>query len=411
MERGGGSRGQANARRERAFRAEVTRVRESGAIGEAGRLRELFDFLAERGHAAGPATQAEIADAVFGQTGVEGDDATVRVYIHRLRKRLQDYYAAEGEGQRGARLALPAGTYALRLGDGDEGPGEAVGAKSAAPKWWPYAAVVLAAVALAFALGRLLPEPGDPPAANAVWEPFVESERPIMVVVGDYYIYGEIDPVRPEEGRMIRDFRVNSPTDLARMQEVAPERYGNAEDFGLTYLPVSSAYALRELMPILSRHPQPVGVMPASELDSETARRFNIVYVGLLSGMRLLEDVTFTGSAFALGESYDEVIDSRAGRRYVSEEARSLASPVYYRDYGFLAVFREPGGALVGVLAGARDTGLRGTARLAAAQRLPEGLSEVARTNGGRGYEALFQVTGQQGADLSERLLVARPRP
>ena len=29
---------------------------------------------------------------------------------------------------------------------------------------------------------------------------------PIVVVVGDYYMFGEIDPIRPEEGRLIRDF-------------------------------------------------------------------------------------------------------------------------------------------------------------------------------------------------------------
>ena len=33
----------------------------------------------------------------------------------------------------------------------------------------------------------------------------------------------------------------------------------------------------------------------------------------------------------------DELIDRSAGRRYVSEEARRLASPVYYRDYGLVA--------------------------------------------------------------------------
>ena len=88
-----------------------------GALGESGRLRELFDYLAARGPAAGPASQAEIADAVFGQPDTEGDDATARVYIHRLRKRLEDFYAAEGEGPNGARLILPAGTYALRLAE------------------------------------------------------------------------------------------------------------------------------------------------------------------------------------------------------------------------------------------------------------------------------------------------------
>ena len=75
-------------REEQHFLAELARVRGSGVLGDSGRLRELFDYLAGRGADAVPASQADIADSVFGQADTEGDDATVRVYIHRLRKRL-----------------------------------------------------------------------------------------------------------------------------------------------------------------------------------------------------------------------------------------------------------------------------------------------------------------------------------
>jgi DNA-binding response OmpR family regulator len=72
-----------------AFMSEVERVRESGLVGSSGRLRELFDFLASRGPQAEPASQIEIAETVVGQAAAEPDDATARVYVHRLRKRLE----------------------------------------------------------------------------------------------------------------------------------------------------------------------------------------------------------------------------------------------------------------------------------------------------------------------------------
>ncbi len=59
--------------------------------------------------------------------------------------------------------------------------------------------------------------------------------------------------MRPEEGRLIRDFRVNSPADLELMQDLEPDRYAMGEDVGLNYLPFASAYGLREIMPILAR--------------------------------------------------------------------------------------------------------------------------------------------------------------
>lgn len=389
-----------------AFSAEVARVRASGVLGDAGRLRELFDYLAARGPLAPAASQADIADAVFGQPDTQGDDATARVYVHRLRKRLADFYAAEGDAPVGGHLVLPAGTYALRLeSDSPASDDASFAAPGRAP--WTLLLGLAAALAATFLLGRALAGDGAPP-ANAFWQPFLDSDRPIVVVVGDYYMFGEIDPVRPEQSRLIRDYRVDSPMDLAGLQEAEAARYGNAEDVGLTYLPLSAAYGLRHVMPILAREGRDVRVVAASELEADTARDANIVYLGLISGLGLLRDTTFAGSGFALGESYDELIDRADGRTYISEEARRLASPVFYRDYGYVARFEAPGGSLVAVVAGARDTALRGLAPIIAGTALPEGLADVARDE--RDLEALFQVTGQQGADLSERLLVARAR-
>ena len=402
-----GWRNTGTGREAQVFATEVARVHASGALGESGRLRELFDYLAERGPAAGPATQADIADAVFGQPDTEGDDATARVYIHRLRKRLEDFYAGGGEGPGGVRLVLPAGTYALRLAD----PASAAPAAAPAaprPRRWLYALALAGALGLAFLIGRMLPGSGDGPPGNALWEPFLASDRPIMVVVGDYYMFGEYNEVEPEQSRLIRDFRINSPMDLAALQEAEPARYGNAEDVGLTYLPLSAAYALREIVPILSRGGRRVEVVPASEFEADSARDANVVYVGLLSAMRLLEDRTFAGSTFRIGENYDELIDRRSDQLYRSEEAHSLASPVSYRDYGYVARFEGPGGALVAVVAGARDTALRGLGPIVAGEELPAELDDLAGDE--ESVEALFQINGQQGADLSERLLVARAR-
>ena len=390
------------------FDAEVARVRASGALGESGRLLELFDFLAGRGPDTPAASQAEMAETVFGQTETSVDDATVRVYIHRLRKRLDDLYAAQGDGPAGARLTLPSGTYALRLaaGNGGEALGDAPRERRR-PGSLAVLLLALAALAGALLLGRELPRQGEAPPANALWQPFLDSPRPKLIVVGDYYMFGEIDPLMPERGRLIRDFRVNSRSDLIQMQDLEPERYGAAEDVGINYLPFSVSYALTDIVPILARDGRGVTIIAASQLEPDMLNFFDVVYVGWFSGMALLEDVNFTGSGFEIGESYDELHDKRSGKTYTSEEARNLASPVYYSDYGYLARFHSPSGALVAVVAGARDTGLRGISPIAASADLPDSL---ARAAGSGDVEALYQITGQQGADLSQRLLLARKR-
>ena len=387
------------------FADEVARVRDSGLVGHSGRLRDLFDFLAERGPKGEPATQFDIAETVFGQRQAEADDATARVYVHRLRKRLEQFYADREDGA--GRLVIPAGTYALRFEQGETAAAPAPLPRRSRRWLVPFAAAV--ALAVAFVAGRNLTDGAGEPEVNAIWRPFVESDRPILLVVGDYYIFGQIDPTHPEQGRLIRDFEINSPTDLARAQEANPARYGNSEDMGLNYLPVSSANALRALAPVLAQARKPATVIAASQLSSDAFRTHNVIYVGLFSGMGLLQDVNFTDSRYAIGETFDELVDMESGRRYTSGEALSLATRRYYQDYGYVARFRQPGGALVAVLAGERDTGLRGVAPLAVADNLPDQLAALAGQ--GKSFEAVYQITGQQGADLGEKLVDARARP
>lgn len=377
------------------FSAEAERLRQAGVAGKSGRLRDLFDWLAERGPDAESATQEEIAREVFRQSEADADDATVRVYVHRLRKKIDDFYAANpGEG----RLEIPSGVYALRIETE-----AATNAVRANRHWLLPAALGALAVALLAALAFAFSRPAGP---NEIWQPIAQSDRPVLLVLGDYYLFGEINPVIPEQSRLIRDFRVDSPEDLYALQEAEPERYGLAEDVGLNYLPFSAAYGLLEVLPLLTEAGEDVTVIPASAVEPDMLNYYDVVYVGLLSGMHVLEEQAFESSTFRVGESYDELVDEQSGETYTSSEARSLPSPAFYEDYAFITRFTAQTGAQVVVVASERDTGLRGISSIIAGSDLPEELADVA--NGP--FDALYQVSGQQGANLSQRLLVARPR-
>ena len=72
--------------------AEAARFRASGDLGRSEPLIRLFDFLLERSLVGRVPKEIEIAQEVFGKTA-DFDvmaDASVRVYIHRLRRKLGD---------------------------------------------------------------------------------------------------------------------------------------------------------------------------------------------------------------------------------------------------------------------------------------------------------------------------------
>ena len=94
--------------------AEVDRIRASGVLGASGRLVELFEYLVARSGEERSPKEAEIALAVFGKADADSmrDDPVARVYIHRLRKRLDEFYLRNGLRD-GMRLDIPKGDYRI----------------------------------------------------------------------------------------------------------------------------------------------------------------------------------------------------------------------------------------------------------------------------------------------------------
>jgi hypothetical protein len=313
------------------------------------------------------------------------------------------------------RLSIPKGEYRMVA---EPRPREVAPAPPARP-WARYAAAAIAVLAVlniaAWAVfwtthgtERALAQAQ----ASAPWAPLLKSEAPTLLVIGDYYIFGEIDE-RAGINRLVREYGINSREDLDAWLMDNPKAMGNYRDLDLYYLPVGAAFALRSIVPIVSRgaaRGETLHVVMASDLTPEMLKRNNIVYLGYLSGLGVLRAPVFAGSRFSFGETYDELIDSQSHKTYVSQEGGP--SPGYAnggdasrRDYGYVTAFKGPAGNRIVVIAGDRDTGLM---QAAEALANPEALKALAK--GGDSFEALYEAQGIGRSSLGGRLLIAAPR-
>jgi hypothetical protein len=404
--------------------AEVERVRESRVLGASGRLVELFDYLLARSAEGRSPKESEIALAVFGKTDADSlrDDPVARVYVHRLRKRLDDFYLRNGMPA-GVRLDLPKGDYRIvclnpaEAAEAPAPPAETDNEKaSASPKpesrrRWALigaaaAAVMIAGNVAAWAVfANRAPVAETQLADTAVWSGLANSSRPLLVVVGDYYMFGEYEN-RLSLKRLIRDFNINSKADLVHAYRDDPKAFDRYSDVALQYLPTSAAFAIADLAPILEGD-RDVQVMLASELTPDRLKSSDIIYVGLLSGMGPLRDPVFAQSRFSFGESYDQIVDRNSGKTYTSEAFRAAPSDTMYRDYGFFSTFKGPTGNRIAILSGSRDTAVMGVAEKLT--RLSE-LAEVEqKAAGADSFEALFEVKGQKHMNLETRVLASYP--
>ncbi len=164
---------------------------------------------------------------------------------------------------------------------------------------------------------------------------------PILVVIGDYYIFGEVDKHDGDIKRLIRDFAVNSSKDLDELVMSHPDMLGRYMDLDLTYLPRGSALGLLNVLRVLYTTNKPVRVVSMSELSIADLKSNHVVYIGYLSALDKLEDFVFASSSLTIGSTYDELRNIETGETYTSE-AGMPETHRSYRDYGFISTFPGP---------------------------------------------------------------------
>jgi hypothetical protein len=391
----------------------AARLRARHALGRSPGLNRLFDYLAECAQAGMRPKEFEVAAAVFGRdAGFDGgQDASVRVAVHRLRRKLDDFYAGLGQGEP-ARLTIPKGEYRMVV---EARPAAAAAAPAFAWRRWAAGgiAVVLAANLAAWAV--FWSSHGSEHSlaraqASQPWTSIAKGDAPTLLVLGDYYIFGEIDESAGID-RLVRQYSINSAADLDDWLMDNPKAMGKYRDLDLYYLPVGAAFALRSVVPVLSRgagQGDNVHVVMASDLTPEMLKRNNIVYLGYLSGLGLLRAPVFAGSRFQIGETYDDLVDGVSHRIYRSQEGGPSQGDANRRDYGYVAAFRGPGGHRIVVIAGARDTGLQ---QAAEALANPDSLKTLLKAVGGAdSFEALYEAEGIGRSTLGGHLEIAAPR-
>ncbi len=416
------------------LQALADRIRATGALGRSQLIQKLFDFLIECSASGRAPKETEVAIEVFGKdVGFDvAQDAMVRVYVHKLRRKLEEYYSAAGRSDP-IQLTIPKGAYRIVIHDRDavtapepaadsadgptmasipvpaESPGDDPAAHAAARprRWlWPILGASLL-INLLFAGALLWNTHRTSPASalldNPLWSRILAPDRPLLVVLGDYYIFAETDK-NMEVQRLVREFSINSAGDLDQYLKLHPEFADRYQDMQLNYLPTSAAYALKDLMPLLAGANARTRVVLASQLTAQMLKSSNVVYIGYLSGMGMLSDLVFSGSRFDVGESFDVLIDRNSGKKYISQAALPVPGEQTYHDFGYFATFAGPSGNQIMIIAGTRDVAVMHTAESITHADSLQQLS--ARSGNLRSFDALYDVFAMDGINLNGTLLL-----
>jgi hypothetical protein len=419
-----------------ALRDQARKIEKSGALGRSRSYARLLEFLIDCAGTGRVPKELEIAMEVFGK-GAEFDpsqDSMVRVYAHNLRQKLEHHYATDGRVEP-RQLSLARGEYRVSLSVVEPEASESPRAAEPAPTTAvPAPAVALASTAAVdggmrggaarrgaaafalivigimvgfFAAGARAPakSPAQVVAASPVWSSLLNDDMPILLVVGDYYIFGEVE--HGDIKRLIRDFAVNSSKDLDELLMYHPDMLGRYTDLDLTYLPRGSATGMLDVLRVLYTSSKPVRVVSMSELSIADLKSNHIVYIGYLSALDKLENFVFASSSLTIGPTYDELRNIDTGETYTSE-AGTVESHGSYRDYGFVSTFPGPNGNQFVIIAGTRDPGMVEAAHVLSDATLIKSVENARpdkKSSQRPAFEMLYEVAGSARTNLDAMLV------
>lgn len=261
------------------------------------RLGRLLRYLCSRALAdeADRVTEYTIAVDVLGKSEgfKEGKDAIVRVEVHRLRKRLAEYYEEEGASHR-VRIVIPGGNYAPQFLLCDDAPAEhpeepfptaGVIAPLVSPhparRWKPRLSrqrltiAALLTVVAAFAVYKAIGGGGR--AIDTFWNPLLDSSNTVLICVGN------------EAGGHLR----TGPEDLAKGPLTLKEFHSAQSQMVL----VEDAATLARLAGLIASKGKRYRIVSQSEATYADLQNSPVVLVGLLNNdwtRRLVGELRFT---------------------------------------------------------------------------------------------------------------------
>jgi hypothetical protein len=409
-----------------AIRSQLDRVLASAQLARADTSSKLLTYLVDCCLRNEVPKETAIALDVFGKdaTFSGAEHSIVRVSVRTLRQKLIEYYAGSGADDE-IQFDIPKGGYKLVISRHVPAPARAKDELEPAvlPRRRGVAGATMATV-LAVLLASLLVNlyvwarrpPGDvdpsmaPLRESSLWSDIAKSHRHLTIVLGDLFMYTQIDQVT---GRTltVRDPGINSSEEL-RIQLSSDPRFAAGRGQRHTaMLQKNVVLGMTTILSMLGRQERGVEVVVPDDLSVDTIRENDIIYLGPPARLGLLVGYYELQSRYRFNDSPASISDIVAGEDHLPQG--DLGEK--HVDYALAAKFLGPSGNHILIMTtGARNAGMLQIARTLTS---PEGigqLEEMLRSSSvdpTGSYEALLTVTGFKRTDLAANLVEVSALP
>ncbi|GBF21790.1 MULTISPECIES: hypothetical protein [Arenibacter] len=389
----------------KAYDKTTAKIINSKSFGHSNTYANLLLFLVASTLEEDIPKETTIASEILGKPNFDPSQSTlVRVYIYNLRKKLAKYYSKEGKEDK-IIVQIPKGSYEVRF----------VEKKILAPKksysWSKgitLTLLLLFTISLAYNISLY---PGkhntNPINENGLWKDLFMDQKPLMVLLGDLFIYQEDNPKTGTQ-KIIRDPFINSLEDYDKFILEQSETNIIYEPLSYSLLIYNSALWIKDLSEIFSHNQKDFTIRNMVRFNPKELPDNNFIVIGMMKTFGLFKDYLAGPSLYY--NNQDQSIVYRNEQNGSETVYRPYGDPNgHHTDYGFITKAPGPNNNNIYLFGGIWDTAASQSLKYFTSPKLLKELESALIEKYGslpKYYQIVLEVKGVDRMELSSKIIL-----
>lgn len=255
------------------------KVLHSQCFSKSAVVKELLKYLVEQSLQGESPKEFEIAYEVFGQKDNRSKEKNIRIYVHNLRKKLDEYYEREGASDEMI-LSIPKGGYLVVFTLNKKVILQTKIAKLS-PVVLGISIVILFLSIVIFSSGYR-----SKVTRNFMWKEFYSSHFPTLIIMGDHYFVNTKNALGVSATRF---YDINSDEEFDEFVKGNPELAVNFQKTTKSYINEQGPYCLYKVMSFLGGGEVDIDLRYSSNLEWEHLTDVNSIFIGSYKTQNILK--------------------------------------------------------------------------------------------------------------------------
>lgn len=364
----------------------LTKVFHSQCFSKSVVVKELLKYLVEKSLKGEIPKEFEIAYEVFGQKDNQGKEKNIRIYIHNLRKKLNEYYKQEGISDE-VILSIPKGAYSVTFSLNKK-----VIIQNKIAKLSP----IILAASLIFLLLSLVIFPSKKRSkvtSSFMWKEIYDSDFPTLIILGDHYFVNTRNALGMHATRLMN---INSEVDFDELVEKNPEIADNFKKTEQTYINQQGPFCLYKVMNTLGGGEVDIDLRYSSNLEWEHLTASNSIFIGSYKTQNILKKA-YEKIGVSFNIEHSQLSYSIKDSTFVFN---SGSSDFLNLEYATFIYFQTSDKRNVMALMCNTDIGNVASIKYLSEPENLEFLQQQIKDFPSRNFKAVFEVRGKQQTDF-----------